>query len=343
MDFLDQIADLFSDFANPKKRVFVGYLGVSLLIAFGWLIMVQKATWSNALRRIFDRKVFFSGSAFADYKIFVINRVLTGFISPLLLTQLAIATAVYMALVRSDALLWGAFQDVSKPVVIALFSVAMFVTDDFTKYLVHRWMHHWPILWSIHKVHHSAETLTPITVYRVHPLEGVLYASRSTVAQGTVIALFYYLFGDTIDLYTVLGVNVLVFIFHVTGSNLRHSHIDIRYPKWIEHILISPAQHQLHHSVAEEHYDKNFGAALAVWDWLFGSLHLSDGQKDLNFGLDPSEGHSSVNLGNIYFAPFREISRIMMSAVSGAKSKLSRFSIPLRPQNHQRDGPEHGA
>ena len=63
--------------------------------------------------------------------------------------------------------------------VVGLFSVAMFVADDFTKYLMHRWMHRWPALWSIHKVHHSAETLTPITVYRVHPLEGVLYATRS--------------------------------------------------------------------------------------------------------------------------------------------------------------------
>lgn len=343
MDFLDQIADLFSDFANPKKRVFVGYLGLSLLIAFGWLVLFQRTTLRNALRRIFDRKVFFSGSALADYKIFVINRVLTGFISPLLLTQLAIATAVYMALVRSDALLWGAFQDVSKPVVIALFSVAMFIADDFTKYLVHRWMHHWPILWSIHKVHHSAETLTPITVYRVHPLEGVLYASRSTVAQGTVIALFYYLFGDMIDLYTVLGVNVLVFVFHVSGSNLRHSHIDIRYPKWIEHILISPAQHQLHHSVAEAHYDKNFGAALAVWDWLVGSLHLSEGQKDLSFGLDPSEGHSPVNLTNIYLTPFREMGRITTAALSGVKRRISRISMPLPPHNRPQDGPEPGA
>ncbi|MEM9584418.1 MAG: sterol desaturase family protein [Pseudomonadota bacterium] len=307
MEFFDQILGLFSDFANPKKRVFAGYLGISFVIAFIWLILFRKSSIRLALKRIFDPKVFFSGSAFADYKIFIINRVFTGFISPLLLTQVAIATAVYMALVRSDILPWGGMQDVSKPVVIGLFSVAMFVVDDFTKYLMHRWMHKWPILWPIHKVHHAAETMTPITVYRVHPLEGVLYASRSAIAQGSVISLFYYLFGDKVDLYTVVGVNVLVFIFHVTGSNLRHSHIDIRYPKWIEHIFISPAQHQIHHSVAEEHYDKNFGAALAVWDWLFGSLHVSEGEEDLQFGLTEAEGHSATDLKTMYFAPLKEI------------------------------------
>lgn len=322
MEFIDQITDIFSDFANPKKRVFVGYLGISILIAFAWLIFFHRTTFRTALARIFDRRVFFSGSAWADYKIFLINRVFTGFISPLLLTQVAIATAVYLALVRSDLLPWGALADVPKAVVVGLFSVAMFVVDDFTKYLMHRWMHKWPMLWSIHKVHHGAETLTPITVYRVHPLEGVLYATRGVLAQGSVIPLFYFLFGDTVDLFTIIGVNALVFFFHVTGSNLRHSHIDIRYPRWVEHILISPAQHQLHHSVAEEHYDKNYGAALAIWDWLFGSLHVSEGQTDLEFGLDESEKHSATDLKTIYFGPFGEIYSF---AVSGAKRMTSRL------------------
>lgn len=320
MEFLEYVTGLFSDFANPKKRVFLGYLALSLLIAFLVLMLARKQSFGQACRRVFDRSAFLSGSAMADYKIFLINRVFTGFISPLLLTQVAIATALYMALVRSDLTLWGLYADVPKALVVALFSVVMFVADDFSKYLLHRWMHHWPALWSIHKVHHSAETLSPITVYRVHPLEGVLYATRSTLAQGPVIAIFYYLFGETVDLYTVVGVNVLVFIFHVTGSNLRHSHVDIRYPKWMEHVLISPAQHQLHHSIAEEHYDKNFGAALAVWDWLFGSLHVSEGQHDMKFGLTENEGHSATSLRVMYLAPFVEIYGMARRAIARAGS-----------------------
>ncbi|NRB05904.1 MAG: sterol desaturase family protein [Rhodobacteraceae bacterium] len=329
MEYLDQIIGLFSDFSNPKKRVFVGYLGLSVLIAFLWLILFQKTSLRTALARIFDRKVFFSSSAMTDYKIFLINRIFTGFISPLLLTQVAIATAVYMALVRSDLTLWGAYEHVSKPLVVAMFSVAMFLADDFTKYLMHRWMHRWPALWSIHKVHHAAETLTPITVYRIHPLEGVLYASRNAVAQGSVISVFYYLFGNTVDLYTVVGVNVLVFVFHVTGSNLRHSHIDIRYPRWLEHVLISPAQHQLHHSIAEEHYDKNYGAALAVWDWVFGSLHVSDGQKDMKFGLRDDEKHPATSLLTAYFTPLREIYDMSRATIGRLTSKArQRLRLP---------------
>ncbi|MCH2165546.1 MAG: sterol desaturase family protein [Marinovum sp.] len=326
MDFIDQILSLFSDFSNPKKRVFVGYLGLSVLIALVWSMVVHRTSLRAALGRIFDRKVFFSGSSFTDYKIFFINRVLMGFISPILLTQVAIATAVYMALVRSDLTLWGAYEEAPRALVVGLFSVAMFVSDDLTKYLMHRWMHRWPALWSIHKVHHSAETLTPITVYRVHPLEGVLYATRSAVAQGPVIAIFYYFFGQSVDLYTIVGVNILIFAFHVTGSNLRHSHIDIRYPRWMEHILISPAQHQLHHSIAEEHYDKNYGAALAVWDWLFGSLHVSEGQHDMAFGLDPCEESSATDLKTLYFAPIWEWRAQALGFARSVKARMSRAS-----------------
>ena len=145
---------------------------------------------------------------------------------------------------------------------------------------------------------------------------GVLYALRSAVAQGVTMAVFLFFFGNAVDLYTVLGVNILSFVFHVTGSNLRHSHIAIRYWRWLEHILISPAQHQVHHSIAREHHDKNFGVAFAVWDWLFGSLHLSERDKALTFGLKPSEAHAS-RLSDIYLRPFRDMVAVLRRRRNG--------------------------
>lgn len=328
MDLLDQIMGAFADFTDPKKRVFVGYLALSLVLAIVWLIVFRKTPIRRALTKVFDRKVFFSGSSIADYKIFLINRVFTFFISPLLLTHVAIATSIYFFLHSLEFLHAGQFENLDKGVVVFLFTVAMFVADDFTKYLLHCWMHKIPALWAIHKVHHSATTLTPITVYRVHPLEGVLYASRNAVAQGSVISLFFYLFGQAVDLYTIIGVNFLVFLFHVTGSNLRHSHISIKYWAWLERILISPAQHQLHHSIAVKHYDKNFGAALAVWDWMFGSLHLSPKEDEgLTFGLDPSEGSSDVNIRALYLKPFMEIWLILSWPVRRSVAAIRKRSV----------------
>ena len=326
MDILEHIGTVLADFSNPKKRVFLGYLFLTVLIALIWLIAARRTSIKQALNQVFDRKILWSPSARADYKIFVINRVFTMFISPVLVTQLAIATALYYALHGIDVLQKGVFSNSPTGLVIALFTLTIFIVDDFTKYLLHRWMHHWPLLWAIHKTHHSAETLTPITVYRTHPLEGILYSLRSAVAQGTTMAVFLFLFGSSVDLYTVLGVNVMSFVFHVTGSNLRHSHISIRYWPWLEHILISPAQHQVHHSIAKKHHDKNFGVALAVWDWLFGSLHLSEKDADLKFGLQSSEAHPSRIL-DIYLRPFADMGRVIRRRVDKLRNAIERRSL----------------
>jgi sterol desaturase/sphingolipid hydroxylase (fatty acid hydroxylase superfamily) len=312
MEILQTIDFFFSDFINPKKRVFVGYLGLALIIALAWLVLFQRGNLRSALRKIFDPKVFFSKSATIDYAIFLLNRVLALILAPLLLSQLAISTAIYFALVGSDWLSLGQFAGLGKGWVIALFTIAIFLGDDFSKYLLHRWMHRWPLLWAIHKVHHSAETLTPLTVYRVHPLEGILYTTRGTIVQGVIIPIFLFLFSEGINLYTIAGVNVFTFVFHVTGSNLRHSHVDIHYWRWLERVLISPAQHQVHHSLAEEHYDKNFGAALALWDWIFGSLHLSKAGDELNFGLREDENLNSGSLKAMYISPMTEMGRIIV-------------------------------
>lgn len=314
---LGQVFDFFlSDFINPKKRIFLGYLGLAVLIALGWLLFIKRNDLRATLGKIFDRQVFFSKSARVDYQIFFINRVISFLIAPAQLSQLAISTAIYFALIGTEWLPLGQFETLNKGWVIALFTLVMFVADDFSKYLLHRWMHHWPMLWSIHKVHHSAETLTPLTVYRVHPLEGVLYTTRGALVQGIVIPVFLFLFSNGVNLYTIVGVNIFTFVFHVTGSNLRHSHINIHYWPWLERLLISPCQHQVHHSLAEEHFDKNFGAALAVWDWIFGSLHLSEVDRELSFGLDAREKMDAGSLRSVYFAPILQIFSIATRKVS---------------------------
>ena len=311
MDDINLIDFFLSDFINPKKRVFSGYLILSIVLAALWLLFIKQQSFRGAFKKIFDKKILWSGSAKADYKLFLVNRIFTFFISPLLISQVAISTAIYLFLHSVDIFNQNLFANTPTSVIITLFTITLFVVEDFTKYIVHRWMHKIPLLWAIHKVHHSAKTMTPITVYRVHPLEGVLFSLRSVFAQGLVIPSFLFFFGNAVDLYTIVGVNIVVFFFHATGSNLRHSHIDIAYWKWLEHILISPSQHQVHHSIAEAHYDKNFGAALAIWDWVFGSLHLSENKGDVVFGLDTYESGKEGKIKDLYLEPIYEIARII--------------------------------
>ena len=227
---------------------------------------------------------------------------------------MVIASAIFYWLHGISWLSSGSFQNVPDYFVVFLFTFFIFLLDDFSKYWVHRWMHKWPILWALHKVHHSAEVLTPITVYRTHPLEGIVFTLRGTFTQGVSISTFIFFFGNSVDLYTVLGANILLFLFNTAGSNLRHSHIGIRYWGWLEYILISPAQHQLHHSIDVKHHDKNFGAALAIWDYLFGSLHHSVEIDDLKLGVDNQERDFN-KLSTLYFSPIIEIKNILKKSI----------------------------
>ena len=328
--FFDYTSQITNQFIDPKKRVFLFYILISILIATAWFMINKKLSLKKTLIKIFDKKIFFSKSAKSDYKIFLINQLIMMIISPFLITQLTIATALYFYFHTIDWLSAGMFVGIAKIYIILSFTIFQFTIDDFSKYIVHRFMHKWPVLWALHKVHHSATVLTPMTVFRTHPLEGIVFSLRSAITQAIGISLFFYLFGNLVSLYTIVGVNVFVFVFNILGSNLRHSHIGIRYWKWLEYIFISPAQHQLHHSVAFEHHDKNFGAALAVWDWLFGSLHHSVEFETLHLGITKDQKETTHNLKNLYLDPIHEIKKHILNKIKKIKNKFNKLILKGR-------------
>ena len=319
--------DSFSEFFNPKKRIFIGYLFTAIVIASIWLIFIRKRNFHESLKKIFDKTIFFSKSAKSDYLLFFLNQIIMSVLSPLLITQLAIATAIFYYLHSVTWLEPGILKNTPLILITTLFTVFHFVIEDFSKYIVHRFMHKWPLLWAVHKVHHSATCLTPMTVFRTHPLEGVIFSLRGAITQAISISLFVFFFGSNVDIATILGANIFIFAFNVAGSNLRHSHIDIRYWKWLERIIISPAQHQVHHSVLTRHHDKNFGVALAIWDWMFGSLHHSEKIDDLTLGVDLNQKEETHKLYNLYIDPLKEIFLIILKKKIKLISLLKSFKF----------------
>ena len=328
--FFDYTSQITNQFIDPKKRVFLFYILISILIATAWFMINKKLSLKKTLIRIFDKKIFFSKSAKSDYKIFLINQLIMMIVSPFLITQLTIATALYFYFHTIDWLSAGMFVGIAKIYIILSFTIFQFTIDDFSKYIVHRFMHKWPVLWALHKVHHSATVLTPMTVFRTHPLEGIIFSLRSAITQAIGISIFFYLFGNLVSLYTIVCVNIFVFVFNILGSNLRHSHIGIRYWKWLEYIFISPAQHQLHHSIAFEHHDKNFGAALAIWDWLFGSLHHSVEFETLHLGIKKNQHDATHNLKNLYLDPIHEIKKHIFNKIKKIKNKFNKIILKGR-------------
>ena len=63
--------------------------------------------------------------------------------------------------------------------------------------------------------------------------------------------------------------------------------------------------------MAEKHYDKNFGATLAIWDWIFGSLNHSEDTDKLILGVTENEPLETHGLYNLYVIPLIDIFQIM--------------------------------
>ncbi|WP_416897887.1 MAG: extracellular solute-binding protein [Minwuia sp.] len=315
-EWLQSIGDAF---LNPQKRVFAGYLLSAMAIAVIAMALAHGGGLRAALRRIFDPKVWFSRSARTDYLIVFINRAVMMLTAPWLVARMAFGPALFLLLHEIPGGRFDLWPGAPLWAVALLFTAAYFVLDDLSRYLVHRLMHAWPVLWAFHKVHHTAETLTPFTVYRTHPVEGFVFAARSAVVQGLLIPVFVFFFADRVDLMTVIGANIFLFAFNAAGSNLRHSHIAIRYGR-LEKLLVSPAQHQLHHSLDPRHFVCNFGAALSVWDRIGGSWVPSERGQVLRFGVAASERHDVHGLYGVYLHPF-------VDAASAVARRLSPHRI----------------
>ncbi len=193
----------------------------------------------------------------------------------------------------------------SSGVVTAVYTLTLFIAWDASRFAMHWLMHRVPTLWAFHQVHHSAERLTPLTFHRIHPVESILYRLRGGLVTGLVAGGFYWLFRSQATTWTLLGVPVLGALLNTTLGNLRHTPIPVRLPARIEAwLLLSPAQHQLHHSDNPAHYDSNFGTWLPWWDRLAGTLRPSE-EGPLTFGIPQSERNHDDHLLSAWFGPLR--------------------------------------
>ncbi len=276
----------FEYFVSPYQRVYWIYIITSLLIAAIYLKFNPQDKEMNL-----SSKLWLHPSATLDYRFFA----LSFFIKVWLVMPIIVGAnevAFFTQKVLNDYFGFHLYRGLSHMEIMILFTLSLFVVSDFTRYWLHRFMHTIPWLWKFHKVHHSAEVLTPITFYRVHPIENILFGFRFSLTIGLVTGVFVFFFGGQLSLMDVLGVNVIVFIFNIIGTNLRHSHIKLRYFPWIENIFISPFQHQIHHST--KFYNYNFGGSLAIWDLWFKTLKRSFEVGDMKYGLGGKSQHKNV-------------------------------------------------
>lgn len=294
IDFKKWLDFILAPVDEPGSRLFHWNIVVAFLLVALWIIFTYgfDKTPTKLHQMVFNKKYWWNRSTKFDYQIYFLNSLFkVALFIPFLDFSFGIAKSIARLLnqIFPEHTAWG--LDLWP---LFIFTVMAFIWDDFLRFFHHMLMHKIPILWKFHSVHHSAKILTPVTLYRAHPVESAIATLRNSLSLGLVTGVFVFCFSRPLTLWTLLGVNVFGFLFNLLGANLRHSHIPIGFGKWIETIFISPRQHQIHHSSALEHRDKNFGVSLSIWDKLIGSWVSSKEVKNkkLNFGLGDRQKRS---------------------------------------------------
>lgn len=249
--------------------------------------------------KLLSFKYLWNSSSKIDLQLFLTNRVFKFlFILPFE------ATAVFQTckyfLKSSDSFSLG--LDLSSSFAFVTYTLVLFVFDDLLRFIQHYFMHKVPFLWEIHKVHHSAHTLNPMSLYRVHFIEVTISALRRILGTSFITCTMFLISSQSLSPYQIMGALSFNFVFNVLGGNLRHSHIPLSFG-FLERVFISPLQHQIHHSKNPKHFDKNFGVALSIWDQLFCSWHKGQIEKPIKVGLSYHERNHTNNLTSALISP----------------------------------------
>lgn len=152
---------------------------------------------------------------------------------------------------------WGLLNHPAVPLGAAL--LLGFLARSLVSYGVHVAMHKIPLLWRVHRVHHSDTALDVSTTVRFHPLE---FAIQVPLVIGALLA---------------LGIHPAVVIaYEIFDAALNvFTHADVRLPRALDRALrvvfVTPEMHRVHHSAAQAETDSNYGATLSIWDRLFGT------------------------------------------------------------------------
>ena len=192
-----------------------------------------------------------------------------------------------------------------------LFTITMLLAYDVSYYLYHNLQHRIPVLWELHKVHHSAEVMVGTTKDRIHPIDDVMNRIWDGLITGPVYGFWLFFAFDPVEL-TILGINVYVLRNIIMMDFVRHTHLKISFGPLVNQLILCPHYHQLHHSTNPKHFDKNFGLMLSIWDRMFGTLHVPEPNESFSFGLGSESKEYQSTLG-LYVLPLRKIGRLLRS------------------------------
>ena len=174
----------------------------------------------NLSQYLFPKEVYLHPSAIAEYKYYFLSSLLEiSVILPIILSLPNLANIICDYLTEITHLTTPFLITHPQWYHYVALSIVVALVGDFAYYCYHYLAHRNSFFWEFHKVHHSADVLTPMTVYRSHPFDLLLSMSIGTVMLGFATGMWVYLFGNQVSPLSIYGVDWQIFLFYLTGAN----------------------------------------------------------------------------------------------------------------------------
>jgi sterol desaturase/sphingolipid hydroxylase (fatty acid hydroxylase superfamily) len=206
---------------------------------------------------------------------------------------------------------------------------------DLAIWAQHVFFHAVPALWRLHRVHHADLDYDLTTGARFHPIEIIL---SMLIKFAVILAL-----GPSV-------VAVILFEVILNGMAMfNHGNVGLpnRLDRWLRWFVVTPDMHRVHHSVAEDETNSNFGFNLSAWDRLFGTYREAPraGQLGMTIGIDDHRDPREVAaLPGMLALPFRgavtgyAINRRRWVAAGGDTDEDLERGMPSSPQRQDPAG-----
>lgn len=195
-----------------------------------------------------------------------------------------------------------------------------YLLRDFLNFLSHYLDHKIPLLWQFHKVHHAAEALNPLTGSRTHPVQDYAHFLLGSTTMCLALLLLSLNLGCSPVVIALYGTLWHMVMRLVALNPLEHSEITVVYAPAINWLINAPGMHHYHHSVLRQHWDCNFGDTLAIWDWMFGVLHVPAPGEALELGLPNREHEAYRNPIACFTLPFRNVAQMIGKSLGARRN-----------------------
>ena len=187
---------------------------------------------------------------------------------------------------------FGLFHQLECPVWLII--TVSILTVSFGQYVFHRCAHKVPVLWAIHRVHHSDMQLDSSTQLRFHPLEfvvGLVFLMPLVITMG-------------LDPKAIAAFQMIEIVVGVT------SHTSIVLSASTERILgtlfITPGLHHMHHSRQMTEANTNFGGVFSFWDRIFGTYSAgAHAGRNIQSGVIEIDSELATNFDWLLVSPWR--------------------------------------